>query len=179
MSVTGEMGWSSAGKTPVRMTFEPVPKGDYELQLQGLSTEIKVGKDSDMPYINVRFNILGTAKEGGKDRAVFKKFWLGVRARAGKSMAPVDAADQLLGFVKAIGEEPSFTGDQCKMVTATDDNGEKYEQMIIDPLVAKAWFQERDGITAKAHLKVRPERKENGTTYEASNEIAYFIEADV
>lgn len=181
MPVRGESGYSSQGKTAVRMSFEPINAGDYELALVGQSVETRVPDTSGVPYINCSFVARGTAlQEGQKDRRVFKKFWLGIEPSPNTGAAPVDSADQLLGYARALGEELNFAGDDTTTVTAKNDKGETRQVRILRPKAVKAWLQEHDNTVVQARVKVRRGRKDKrtGQMYDDQNEIDYFIEAD-
>ena len=176
MAVTGEVGYSSAGRTPVRMSYEPVAPGDYNLTLLGKSVEIK-GKPEPgkLPYVNLAFTAAGTGGEHGKDKRVYHKLFLNLEPSPKTGTPIVDQANQILGLAKALGVELSFGADAILKKDRALDDGSMQRVSILDPRKVVEWLQGFDGVTVKAHVKVRKGNKEYPND---QNEIAYFHEAD-
>lgn len=177
MAVTGELGYSSQGRTPVRMTYDPVPQGDYNLTIMGKSLEVK-GKPEPgkLPYVNVSFTAEGTAKkDGGKDARIFHKLFLNLEPSPKTGTPIVDQANQILGLAKALGVDLAFGRDAILRKDRALDDGSMQKVNILDPRKVIEWLEGFDGVTVRAHVKVRKGTKEYPND---QNEIAYFIEAD-
>ena len=179
MGVTGEVGYSSQGRIPVRMSFEPFAAGDYRLQVLARSAEIKIAKQSGVPYVTVPFLALGSGKDGGKDRRVFHNFWLSLEP--GKNgTPPVDGADQILGLSKGLGVDLNFGPEAVIKKTKKMDDGDSKTINILDPRAVLEWIQTYDMAEVPAHVKVRKGGKnpDTGEQYNDQNVIAYFIESE-
>lgn len=177
MAATGEVGYSSQGRTPVKMSYDPIPQGDYNLTLMGKSVEIK-GKPEPgkLPYVNLSFTAGGTAKtEGGKDARVFHKLFLNLEPSPKTGTPIVDQANQILGLAKAFGVDLNFGADALLRKDKANDDGSMQKVTILDPRKVVEWLQGFDGVTVRAHVKIRKGNKEYPND---QNDIAYFIEAD-
>lgn len=178
MSVTGERGYSSEGRVPVKMTFEPVKPGDYELTLVGASLEVKIAQASGMPYVNAAFTMGGTAADGGNDRRVYKRFGVSLEPREKTGRPVVDEANELLGFSKATGAELNFGEDAITTKSRRKDDGTVVQEKCLDPAAVKAWLQQFDGSTVRGHVRIkRASEKDKKAGYSDQNEISHFIEA--
>lgn len=177
---TGELGYSSQGRTPVKVSFEPINAGDYPLTLVGKSIEIKSkAEPGSLPYVNVSFIAGGTAlSEGGKDRRVFHKLWLSLEPSPKTGTPPVDGANQILGLAKALGTELNFEGDDIMRKDKLQDDGETMKKVsILNPQSVVEWLQGFDGAEVRGHIKIRrASEKDKAKGYSDQNEIAYFME---
>lgn len=173
---TGEVGYSSQGRTPIKMNFDPFPAGDYDLTLLGGTIEIK-GKPEPgkLPYVNLAFEAAGTATtEGGKDKRVYHMLFVNLEPSPKTGTPIVDQANQLLGLAKALGAELEFGSDAILRKDKENDDGDMVKVNILDPRQVVEWLKQFDGAQVRAHVRVKKGTKDYPND---KNEIAYFIEA--
>lgn len=166
----GEKRFSFSGREVNKFQFEPVPPGDWDLKLNATKAEIKKkkGEPNAVPYINVSFTAIGSGGESGRDRLVFHMFFLKLTPNE-SGRVTVDNENQLGGFVKAGALEDSF---QPRTMTVTDEKGNEVE--ILNPNDVLQFLQDNDGITVRAHTRLRARTDETGKKTGDEATIARF-----
>lgn len=169
-NVTGEKRVSTKGVAAEKSSFPTLPTGDYELKLIGDQSSIGAPAQKNptsVPYVKTRFEVLGSAtKEGGKNLLLFPMF--NVRNYPDSSgKIPWARAGGINGLSKSFGEDADFP-----VLDFTRADGETVE--ILDPQAVVQWLKDHDGLTVKAHVKLRKATK-GEEDYGDKNEIAYFI----
>lgn len=165
--VDGEKNFTTDGQRAVRFESTPVPTADYELKLVDNFEIRKKAEPGAMPYIAARFELLGTGKDGGKNRLLFHNFMVSLDPGRDGVLNPA-RANQLTGYAQALGEAFK-TG---RIVEVTNKAGGKTN--CIDPRAVVEWLKAKAGSITKAHVKVKPAKD----GYDAKNEVAYFIPAE-
>lgn len=153
-----------------KRTFQPIPAADYDLKLLGDTVEIKKADPSEknpkpISYVNVAFEALKSAKEGGRNQRVYHRLFLSLKPGKDGMISP-QLADGLKGLGDALGSLPSL---DTVTVEATDGETE-----MVSPLAVKKWLMGKDGEVVRGHVKIKAGSK----GYADSNVIAEFFEAD-
>lgn len=175
MANQGEKIFSSRGKRVQKMTFEPVPKGEYTGKLLG-STASKGCKTDpgSVPYIRVRFELENTAKEGGKNKLLFHMLFTSLHPAA-NGFVMVEKGGQAVDLANALGEElaiPTITMEANVKVGGTKDSPE-YELKeieILDPDALVQWLRDHDGATLRINVGVR-----KGIKGDDENVVNFFV----
>lgn len=172
---TAQKRFTSGDRTVTKFDRTPIATGDYDLKLMGRSAEIRKAQGpGKLPYVNVPFEALETAKEeGGKNRWVYQKFWINTEANASGG-APVDNAGQILGLADAIGERESLDAFRIITLKRQPKKGPLEDCDCLNPHDLKKWFVDHDGIVVKGHVIVR----RGGKGFNDQNEIDAFIPGD-
>lgn len=165
--VDGEKNFTTDGQRAVKFESTPVPAADYDLKLLDNLEIRKKAEPGSMPYVAARFEILGTGKDGGKNRLVFTNFMVSLEPGRDGVINPARAS-QVTGLAQSLGESFKTT----RLVDVTNKTGGKTS--CIDPRALVEWLKTKAGSIVKGHVKVKPAKD----GYEAKNEIAYFIAPD-
>lgn len=161
---TGESNFVVSGRKVQRYDNTPIPAGKYELKL--LATEAKVDKKPEpgkLPYISVPFEVLGTGKDGGKNRRYYHNFFLKTDPeKNGRAM--VDWAGGITDFAQAAGIEaiPAATTE------TTDTEGQTVT--LLSPTDVLNFIKTLDGAVVNAQLKI--EIQKDG---KKRSRVAHFI----
>ncbi len=179
MSATGEKKWSAKGKEVTKMSFEPLPKGDYEFRVDAGLIEQRVAKDKpgSVPYISIALPALGTAQNGGKDRRVYHRLFLHTVPSEKDGKAMVERQGGVLDLAKALGVEPEFSQISVpyqKYDAKGNKQGGMTKMSILKPSEVVEWLKSFDGTVIKGHVKVDRGNKEYGP----KNEVDYFIPSE-
>lgn len=172
----GEKSFSTAEAKKTTRNFDPIPAGIYELKLLGGSTEIrtadpsknaKTGKMSQpKPRISLRFEALGSGKDGGKNALIFHDLYTDMTPNAGGTVAPT-GADQLKGLCDALQEHADIPFVMFLPKGATE------KVKILNPQALAAWLKLKNGAVVKANIKVQAGTKDYP---EAKNKLTEFID---
>jgi hypothetical protein len=166
---TGEKSWSSKGKQAKRMSFEPIPAGEYDLKFRGGTAAIKKGKDpKSMPRVSLQAEALNTASsEGGKNRIIFLDLYTSLKPGRDGEVMP-ERSGQVLDLAKALNEEVNF-----RTVSISDGDGGTIR--CLDARQLKEWVTAHDGVVVKAKVKVKAGTKEYPNP---TNQVDYFIASE-
>ena len=166
MSVSGETTYSTQGRTPQKFVFEPVPSKDWEARIVASKFEVRAKQEpGSIPYINGAFEILGSAMtEGGKNRYIFKMFFLSLKPGKDGNVSP-DRADGVLGLARALGVDGNF-----EVLEKADKDGMTVK--YLDPRSVLEWIKSQDGAIVKLHSKIATFKDERKA------EVDYFIAAE-
>lgn len=169
----GEARYSSAGKAVVRFDFKPLPKDDYQLELRGEGLEVKKSEEKGpdaVPYINCRLAALGTAaKEGGKDRVVFQKFFLSMKPGSDGVIMP-ERGGGLVEYCRSSGEEADFA-----VLTLKKSDGT--EESYFDPEEVIEFLRGKVGEARKGHVIIEAAKDRSGAAvkgHPGNNKIAHW-----
>ncbi len=169
----GEARYSSAGKVVARFDNKPLPRDDYQLSLKkdGLAVKRSEEKGPDaIPYVNVRFSAGGTAaKEGGKDRLVFHKFFLSMKPGADGIIMP-ERGGGIVEFCRSFGEEADFA---IRTLEKSDETTEDY----FDPEEVIAYLESKIDDPRGAHVTIEAAKDRDGTPtkgHPGNNKIAHW-----
>jgi len=167
MAATGESTFTTAGRTAKRFESTPVPAGQYDGKLD--ASKLEIGRKPEagkMPYIKgVRFELLGTAAEGGRNRSIYNLMFTSITPGKG-GFVLVDKANQIVGLAKALGED--FTAPVKSM-----EDGVGGTVQYLDPRAIVEWLKAHDDSIVPMQVKIRREKDRP-----AQNEIDYFLEAE-
>ena len=168
----GETMFTTRGKKLTKFAQPLLPKGDYELVLQGQYAEVRsASKPGSAPYVNVPFAAVGSGKNGKLDVRVYHRFFLKMTpVNASDKTLMTDRADQLLGLSLAVGMELNFPIQYMEVNVGKGNTVILEKTPIVKPQAVLQWLKENDGLTLKAHVKIRKD-----TGFEDRNEISYFI----
>lgn len=148
---TGEKTFSTKGRTVVAPTFKPINPGNYDLKVGGDATIAKADKPDAVPYVNVSFEVEGTAEtEGGKNKRVFHRFFLGMKE--GKDgVINMDRENQLTALAQAMNTE----AEDFEIVSreANDSDGNAVTLEYVNPKQVVEWLKSFEGQTVKARIK--------------------------
>jgi hypothetical protein len=163
-SVTGERV-SSAGLKTDRPSFEPIPAGDYELTVGTSSIQERSATNANsIAYVKTKL----TTEVEGKKRVIFANFFL-KNTPAANGKVIWKNSNGLLGFAKAL-------GDDFDVATTTLETTGGEQVSALSPMEVKEWLNGKEGMTVRAHVKVRePDAEGQAKGYKAQNEISYYI----
>lgn len=168
---TGEKKWSTEGKSVKRISFEPIPPGEYRIKVKR-SWEVRKSeseKSSQLRYASGYFEVLGTAKEGGKNRRQYHSFYVDLSPGSDGEVMPNRNA-QLTEFGKAVGEK--FVLDIIQQQKRLKDGTYKKVDTL-NPKQLVEQLNNLDGTELSARLKVEKNLKS-----ELDNVIDFFVEAE-
>ena len=160
-TVTGERV-SSAGLKTDRPSFDPIPAGDYEFTVGTSSIqERSASNQNSISYVKTKL----TTEVEGRKRVVFANFYLSCKpGQNGKIIWK--NGNGLLGFAKAI-------GDDFDVSTTTLESTGGEQVQALSPMEVKEWLNNKEGMTVRAHVKIRPGDPAKG--YKDQNEVSYYI----
>lgn len=168
---TGEKKWSTEGKSVKRISFEPIPPGEYRIKVKR-SWEVRKSeseKSSQLRYASGYFEVLGTAKEGGKNRRQYHSFYVDLSPGTDGEVMPNRNA-QLTEFGKAVDEK--FVLDIIQQQKRLKDGTYKKVDTL-NPKQLVEQLNNLDGTELSARLKV-----EKNLKGELDNVIDFFVEAE-
>lgn len=168
---TGEKKWSTEGKSVKRISFEPIPPGEYRIKVKR-SWEVRKSeseKSSQLRYASGYFEVLGTAKEGGKNRRQYHSFYVDLSPGSDGEVMPNRNA-QLTEFGKAVDEK--FVLDIIQQQKRLKDGTYKKVDTL-NPKQLVEQLNNLDGTELSARLKV-----EKNLKGELDNVIDFFVEAE-
>lgn len=166
---TGERTFGTSSRT-VEDNFKPLPAGDYTLKLG--ATEVRCaeanGPTAKIPYVNVTFDVLGTAKtEGGKNRKHFHRFLVSL-APGSDGIVSLDRTSGLTAFAKCIGSE--MEGITIVERESVDAQGAAITQAYLNPAQVCEWLNSLAGAEVKCKLKIKKDEQRGD-----QNEVARFL----
>lgn len=170
---TGEKKWSTEGKSVKRVSFEPLPGGEYTFKVKR-GWEVRKSeseKSSQLRYANGYFEVMGTAKgEDGKNRRHYHSFHCDLSPGTDGEAMP-NRSGQLVEFGKAVNEK--FVLDLIQQNKRLKDG----TYMKVDTLNPKQLVEQLnnlDGTEFRARLKVEKDFR----TGELTNVVDFFVEAE-
>lgn len=173
MSVAGETTYSTQGRTAQKFAFEPVPSKDWEAKINGDKFEIRAKQEpGSIPYINGAFEILDSAAvDGGKNRVIFKMFFLSLKPGKDGNVSP-DRADGILGMARSLGIDAEFD-----ILSKNDKDG--VPVFYLNPKTVLQWIKDNSGAVVRLHSKVVSQKGADGKPNgERKAEVDYFIAAE-
>lgn len=173
-STTGERTFSTSGRKVSDLKPPLLPAGTYDLVVDASSADVgKADRPDAVPYVNIRFTALNTAtKEGGKDRKLFHRLLLSLKA--GKDgIMNMDRGGGLTALAKALGTE--IEGVEIVSQDVSDVNGNPVTIEYLNPRQVVEWVKSFDGSKLKARVKVQ---KGTAEYPDDKNEIAAFMTAE-
>lgn len=161
----GEKKFSTQGREARKFSSKPFKAGDYDLKLLGDTAETRTSQSNpkNPPYVNVAFQALGTAEDGGRDRRVYHNFFVSLKPGKDGSIM-VDRADQIVGLSKATGQELDFDTQTIKEVEC------------VNPTQLVKWLKANDGLVVKGHVKIQKGDEDKG--FGPKNVIDSFEEGE-
>lgn len=168
----GERRFNSAGQDVVHFDRSPLPEDDYDLKLLADDLGVRSSKDKGpnaIPYINCRFEALNTAaKEGQKNRLVFKRFFLSLKPSPQGSVAPLRGGG-LTELYRSKGMELEVPVLSKTIVSGEGEDATQEEVEYLDPEAILEQLQEWTDSVFRAHVSVdKPrDRVVNGKTIAA------------
>lgn len=168
-TTTGEKTFSTASRSVAAPTFKPITPGNYDLTLGGDTSIAKADRPDAVPYINLSFEVQGTAQsEGGKNSRVFHRLFLGLKP--GKDgVINMDRENQLTALAKALGTE--VEGVEIIEREAQDSDGNPVKLEYLNPKQVIEWLKSFVGATVKGRIKT-----EKGTGgYSDKSVVAKFL----
>lgn len=169
---TGVKKWSSSEGEVKKTSFEPIPAGLYKLKVKR-SWEVRKSeseKSSQLRYANGYFEVLGTAKDGGKNRRQYHGFYVDLSPGADGVVMP-DRSGQLKEFARAVGEPIS-----PPIVEQLKNNPKDQSKTKVSTLSPKAiveYMNNLDGKVIEAQIKVTKNLQGN-----PDNSIDFFVESE-
>lgn len=163
-TTTGERTFSTAGRTVVAPKATLIPPGTYTLRVGADASVAKADRPGAIPYVNVSFEVLGTAStEGAKNRRVFHRLFL--MFKPGKDgVVNMDRENGLLAMAQALGTQ--LEGVE---IIERDFEGEKQE--YLNPSQVVEWVKTFSGTELSARIKI-----EKGTDgYADKNAVNKFL----
>ncbi len=173
MSTTGERTFTSEGRKVVPPKQQLIPNGEYPMELQG-TVDIAKGKSyNSVPYLNISFEVEGTAaKEGAKNRKAFHMLKLGITEGA-DGVSNVDRIDGAVALATALGT--AFEGIEIVEQSVTNpETGEVEKLEYLNPQQMRDWLKTFAGSKIKGRIGTRPGQGEYGP----KNEIKSFRKAE-
>ena len=163
----GSKTFSLSNTDKKKRSFEPFPAGDYDLKILANTVEIKTPavtkeRPNPIPYVNVAFEAIGTAQDGGKNRRVYHMFFCSLKPGKDGIVSPA-TVDQLKGFADALGDQPDM-----KIIEVGDTE-------CVSQLAVKKFIEEHDGEVVRAHVAIQKGSKDYP---DPKNVIKEFIETD-
>lgn len=165
---TGEITFTTRGVETKSGEIPPLPAGEYELKF--LSSEIKCADgDGKIPYINLKLEVLDTAKDGfKKNRVIFPRLFLDLTPNTATGVSAVERKDGLVAFVRAQDTEL----EQVPGVTRTIEvDGKEVTQSFLVAREVNEQLKGLHGNTFRARLKIGKKTEK----YAAQNEVAEFL----
>lgn len=151
MATTGEKTFSTSARSVAAPSFKPLQPGTYDLTLGGDVSIAKADRPDAVPYINLSFEVQGTAQtEGGKNSRVFHRLFLGLKP--GKDgVINMDRENQLTALAKALGTE--VEGVEIIDREAQDADGNSVTLEYLNPKQVTEWIKGFNGATVKGRVK--------------------------
>lgn len=173
MAPTGVKAWSSDKGEVTKMSFSPLPAGDYKLKVKR-GWEIRKSDNansSQLRYANGSFEVLDSAqKEGGKNRKVFHSFYVDLTPGSDGVVMP-DRSGQLKDFARAVGQ--TISPPIIEQLKNNPKDGSKKKVQTLSPKAIVEFMNNLDGEVVEAHIKV--EKDQNGNP---QNRVEFFVEAE-
>ena len=150
-NTTGERTFSTAGRTVVAPTFKPITPGTYTLKVGSDAAVAKADKPDAVPYINLSFEVEGTAaSEGGKNMRVFHRLFIGLKP--GKDgVLNMDRENGLTAMAQSLNTE--VEGVEVIEREANDADGNSVKLEYLNPKQLTEWIKGFAGTEVKARIK--------------------------
>lgn len=171
-NATGERTFSTKGRTVKAKTFPLIPPGNHKGTMGADATIGKADKPDAVPYVNVSFEVEGTAAgEGGKNQRVFHMLFLSVIA--GKDGdANTDRNGGITELAQALGTE--LEGIEIVEKVVQNANGDDVKLEYLDPKGVAEWVKGFAGTELAFRIKT-----EKGTGgYADKSKIQKFLLPD-
>lgn len=170
---TGERTFSTTNRTVVSSKPQLIPAGTYGGIIAAGADIGKANRFDAIPYVNVSFEVEGTAtKEGGKNRRAFHRLLLGLNP--GKDgMLNMDRSNGLTALAKSLGTEAE--GIEIVEQEVTSPEGESKKIEYLNPRQVVEWLKSFEGSKLKLRIKIA---KGTAEYPEDKNEVAAFMSAE-
>lgn len=148
---TGEKTFSTAGREVKTISFKPINPGTYTLKLGSDVSIAKADKPDAVPYINLSFEVEGTAEsEGGKNKRVFHRLFIGMKP--GKDgVINMDRENQLTALTTALKTE--LEGIEIVEREAQNEDGESVSLEYLNPKQIVEFLKGFVGCEVKGRIK--------------------------
>jgi len=173
----GEMSFDASKRQVKKFVNTPLTPGEYDFKFRSGKAAITVADGvGKVPYINgCQFELMDSAStEGGKNRLIYKSFFLRVSPDA-DGVAAVDRGDGLVAFSKAIGVNLKLGEGSIVKKAAKDKKGKDVTVLMLDPKKVVAWLKEQDGSKGSLRAKNRKDQNDPDVKWP---DVDYFIEAE-
>lgn len=175
----GEKSFSTSSVEKTKRNFDPVKQGDWDLKLlkqvdirtaepkKILKGPNKGQMSKPLPRVSIRFEILESAVDGGKNKLYFHDLYTSLVPDNGGVIAAT-GADQLKGLADALGSEADIP-----MVLYTP-KGTTEKVKCLDARALKAWVESNADAVVRAHLRIQAGTPDYP---EAKNKLTEFFDA--
>lgn len=169
MTTTGERTFNTSAQQVVTPKATLIPPGTYAMTVSS-GAEVGCAKRPDaIPYINVSFEVDGTAtKEGGKNRRAFHRLLLGLKPGRDGVLNP-NRSNGVTAMAKALGTE--LEGIEI-VEREVEVDGQTVKQEYLNPRQVLEWVKSFEGSTLKGRIKIQ---KGTAEYPDDKNEISAFM----
>ena len=168
-NATGERTFSTKGRTVKAKTFPLIPPGNHKGTMGADATIGKSDKPDAVPYVNVSFEVEGTAaSDGGKNQRVFHMLFLSVLA--GKDG---EINTERNGGIVELAQALNTDLDDCPIVekTVQDTEGNDVKLEYLDPKYVAEWVKSFSG--SELAFRIKTEKGTGG--YPDKSKIQKFL----
>ncbi len=171
-NATGERTFSTKGRTVKAKTFPLIPPGNHKGVLGSDASIGKADKPDAVPYVNVSFEVEGTAaSEGGKNQRVFHMLFLST-APGKDGEANTDRNGGIVEMAQSLGTE--LEGIEIVEKEVQNADGDTVKLEYLDPKQVAEWVKGFAGTEIAFRIKT-----EKGTGgYSDKSKIQKFLLPD-
>lgn len=168
-NTTGERTFSTVGRTVKAKAFPLIPPGNHTGSMGADATIGKADKPDAVPYVNVSFEVNGTAaSDGGKNQRVFHMLFLSMLP--GKDgEANTDRNGGIVELAQALGTE--LEGISIVEKTVQDAEGNDVKLEYLDPKEVAEWVKGFAGT--ELGFRIKTEKGTGG--YSDKSKIQKFL----